>query len=172
MKQYLKFAAVSLLCLITLSITNVNAQEVDTTSHHQMMNKNNMNMINNNMMDSSHTKMMNNNMMNGSHMMNMADSNRMQMMDSTSSNMMGNHKMHNMKDGKMKKMAKNPIIHKGVIDLMSIDKNKDGKVYQDMMDFNVISDKPGKCPLCGMTLKEVTINQAKKNLVDHNYKVK
>ncbi|MBP1682635.1 MAG: putative cation efflux system transrane protein, partial [Ignavibacteriaceae bacterium] len=60
----------------------------------------------------------------------------------------------------------------GMIDLMSIDKNKDGMVYQDMMDWNVISDMPGKCPLCKMTLKEVSIEQARENLLKNDYQVK
>ena len=64
------------------------------------------------------------------------------------------------------------IVHEGMIDLMAIDKNKDGMVYQDMMDWNVISDEPGKCPLCKMTLNEVSIEQAKENLVKNNFKVK
>ena len=45
------------------------------------------------------------------------------------------------------------ILREGVIDLKSIDKNNDGKLFQDQMDWNVISDEPGKCPLCGMTLQ-------------------
>jgi membrane fusion protein, copper/silver efflux system len=40
------------------------------------------------------------------------------------------------------------------------------------MDWNVISDKPGKCPLCGMTLKEVTIKEAKANLKKNGFSVK
>jgi hypothetical protein len=64
------------------------------------------------------------------------------------------------------------IVKKGVIDLKAIDVNKDGKVYQDMMDYNVISDKPGTCPLCGMTLKEVTIKKAKEILLKSGFKVK
>ena len=64
------------------------------------------------------------------------------------------------------------IVHEGIIDVESIDKNKDGKVYQDMMDWNIISDEPGKCPLCGMTLKEVTLEKAKENLLNHYFKVK
>jgi Cu(I)/Ag(I) efflux system membrane fusion protein/cobalt-zinc-cadmium efflux system membrane fusion protein len=64
------------------------------------------------------------------------------------------------------------IIRKGVIDLQSIDKNKDGKVFQDLMDWNVISDKAGKCPLCKMTLKEVTLDETKKNLIKNGFKVK
>ena len=64
------------------------------------------------------------------------------------------------------------IVHTGVIDVKSIDKNKDGKVFQDMMDWNVISDKPGKCPLCGMTLKEVTLDEAKANLGKYGFEYK
>jgi Cu(I)/Ag(I) efflux system membrane fusion protein/cobalt-zinc-cadmium efflux system membrane fusion protein len=64
------------------------------------------------------------------------------------------------------------IVREGKIDLKAIDKNKDGKVYQDPMDWNVISDKPGKCPLCKMTLKEVALKQAKENLKKNGFKVK
>lgn len=63
------------------------------------------------------------------------------------------------------------IVRKGAIDLRSIDENKDGKVYQDMMDWNVISDEPGECPLCGMTLKEVTLFEAEKNLTENGFNV-
>ncbi len=78
---------------------------------------------------------------------------------------------HEKKMGSGKNMSSN-IVHTGVIDVKAIDKNKDGKVYQDMMDWNVISDKPGKCPNCGMKLKEVSINKAKQNLKKHGYKLK
>ena len=64
------------------------------------------------------------------------------------------------------------IIRTGVIDLKAIDKNKDGKVYEDVMDYNVISDKPGKCPICGMTLKKVSLAKAKSNLEKAGFKVK
>ena len=82
--------------------------------------------------------------------------------------------MHHMKNMKHEKVANvdSTIVHKGVIDLKAIDKNKDGKVFQDQMDWNVISDKPGDCPLCGMKLKEVTLEKAKANLLRHGYKVK
>lgn len=79
---------------------------------------------------------------------------------------MGHNKMMD-KDKK-----KSPLIREGEIDLNAIDENKDGKVFQDQMDFNVISDKPGECPICGMNLKEVTLQQAKENLLKHNFKVK
>lgn len=65
-----------------------------------------------------------------------------------------------------------PLIRTGVIDLKAIDKNKDGKVFQDFMDWNVISDEPGRCPICNMILQEVTLDEAKKNLIDNGYKVK
>ena len=78
---------------------------------------------------------------------------------------------HEKKMGSGNKMMNN-MLHKGVIDVKAIDKNQDGKVYQDMMDWNVISDKPGKCPNCGMKLKEVSIDQAKQNLKKHGYKIR
>jgi hypothetical protein len=94
--------------------------------------------------------------------------NQMQHMKSDSTMHKMNHDMHIKSDS----AKANKIVRKGEIDLKAIDKNKDGKVYQDMMDWNVISDKPGKCPLCGMTLKEVTLKEAKENLLKNNFKVK
>ncbi|MFA8344326.1 MAG: efflux RND transporter periplasmic adaptor subunit [Rhodothermaceae bacterium] len=64
------------------------------------------------------------------------------------------------------------LIRTGIIDVESIDKNGDGKVFQDPMDWNVISDKPGRCPVCDMKLVEVTIAKAKENLIENGYKVK
>ena len=64
------------------------------------------------------------------------------------------------------------IIRNGEINLEAIDENNDGKVYQDQMCWNVISDKPGECPQCGMKLKEVSLAKAKENLIKHDYKVK
>ncbi len=89
-----------------------------------------------------------------------------------------------MSEGEMKNMDKNQkngktvisdkkleseLIRKGVIDLKAIDKNGDGKLYQDIMDWNVISDKPATCPICGMKLREFSIEQVKKNLKDHGF---
>ena len=68
--------------------------------------------------------------------------------------------------------ATESIVREGVIDLQAIDKNNDGKLFQDQMDWNVISDNPGKCPLCNMTLAELPIAQVKKNLEDNGFKVK
>ena len=64
------------------------------------------------------------------------------------------------------------IVHEGVIDIKAIDKNGDGKVFQDPMDWNVISDQEGRCPLCGMFLKEVTIEEAKMNLKMNGFEYK
>ena len=64
------------------------------------------------------------------------------------------------------------VVREGVIDLKAIDANKDGKVFQDMMDYNVVSDAPGTCPLCGMKLQEVSLDKAKTNLIKNGFKVK
>ncbi|MDR3610303.1 MAG: heavy metal-binding domain-containing protein [Ignavibacteriaceae bacterium] len=56
------------------------------------------------------------------------------------------------------------IIRAKDVDVASIDKNKDGKVFQCPMDANVISDKQEPCPLCKMDLDEVTIEVAKEHL--------
>jgi Ni/Co efflux regulator RcnB len=64
------------------------------------------------------------------------------------------------------------IVREGEIDLVAIDVNGDGMVYQDQMCWNVISDESGECPQCGMTLKEVSLETAKENLVENDYEVK
>jgi len=91
-------------------------------------------------------------------------------------------KIKKMTDEEMKKMDKKEIqagekktselIRTGVIDLKAIDKNSDGMLYQDVMDWNVISDKPGTCPVCGMKLREMPISQVKKNLKNHGFSYK
>jgi Cu(I)/Ag(I) efflux system membrane fusion protein len=90
-------------------------------------------------------------------------------------NMQGMHMKNDSANAMKMDTAKNTsdsIVREGVIDLKSIDENKNGKVYQDMMDYNVISDKPGTCPLCGMTLKEVSLKKAKEILIKSGFKVK
>jgi hypothetical protein len=79
---------------------------------------------------------------------------------------------HYMKEVKMAEVADSSIIRKGVIDLKAIDKNGDGKVFQDQMDWNVISDSPGRCPICKMPLSEVSLERAKINLKEAGLKVK
>lgn len=75
-------------------------------------------------------------------------------------------------DSKETEGVKSPLIRKGTIDLEAIDENKDGKVYQDIMDWNVISDEPGRCPICNMELREFTLEKAKENLLENGFKVK
>jgi hypothetical protein len=69
-------------------------------------------------------------------------------------------------------MDHNSIVREGEIDLSAIDENGDGKVYQDQMCWNVVSDESGECPLCGMKLKEITIEEAKNNLEENGFDVK
>ncbi len=170
MKYTIKVALGIFIVLFLAAQMNYAQATKDTTHQHMMHHMRS---------DSTYHHMMNNGMMGDSnypHMM--KDSSKWHHMDSSK---MMNHKMmnnsgmmnhNNMMNGKKSKMKKNPMIHTGVINLKMIDKNKDGEVYQDMMDWNVISDKPGTCPICGMKLKEVTVSQAKENLVKHGFKVK
>lgn len=64
------------------------------------------------------------------------------------------------------------IVLDGEIDLVAIDANSDGMVYQDQMCWNVISDEAGECPQCRMVLKEISLEQAKENLQKNDYQVK
>jgi len=98
-------------------------------------------------------------------------------MDSTKMDMSKDHmnmdhdKMINHdSEGMMKE--NNSIVREGVIDLKAIDENGDGKVYQDQMCWNVVSDESGECPQCGMKLKEITLDKAKANLEKNGFKVK
>ncbi len=85
---------------------------------------------------------------------------------------MKNMNMEKNKNSGKDKMDGENIVRTGVIDLEAIDKNGDGKVYQDLMDWNVISDSEGRCSVCGMYLQEVTVEEAKKNLKEHGYQYK
>ncbi len=174
MKRIMEKTVVALIMMLFIA-PGVFAQE-----HPQMMNNNKKN---NNVVTDSSKMMKNNGMM-------MNDNTGMKNQNGVMKNNKGaKHQNGTMKNGKgmmnhngmmmnnnstMKKNkgTMNSIVRMGIIDVKSIDKNKDGKVYQDMMDWNVISDKPGKCPNCGMTLKEVTVTKAIHNLKKHGFKVK
>jgi len=78
--------------------------------------------------------------------------------------MMGSDNKEVMKDNKS-------IVHESTIDLAAIDENGDGKVYQDQMCWNVVSDESGECPQCGMKLKEVSLEKAKANLEKNGFEV-
>lgn len=64
------------------------------------------------------------------------------------------------------------IVHEGVIDVESIDKNEDGKLWQCPMDWNVISDESGRCPECNMKLKEFSNREIKANLDKYGFEYK
>ncbi len=66
------------------------------------------------------------------------------------------HSKHEMKT------EKNEMKDEEKIDIEKIDLNKDGKVFIDGMCKDVVKDEPGNCPKCGMKLKEVTLEEAKK----------
>lgn len=105
------------------------------------------------------------------HNMGKTDSSRHMQHNMDNMHKMDSSKMNHMNHDKMG-MKKSPLVREGVIDLKAIDKNKDGKVFQDFMDWNVISDKAGNCPVCGMKLREVSLEKAAANLEKHGYKVK
>jgi hypothetical protein len=57
------------------------------------------------------------------------------------------------------------------VNVQAVDENKDGFVYQDPMDWNVIADEEGICPKCNMTLVKVTVDKAVQNLKDNGFTV-
>ena len=64
------------------------------------------------------------------------------------------------------------LVREGVIDLVSIDENKDDSLYECPMDWNVISDNAGDCPSCGMKLKKHSIAEVQSNLAKYGYEYK
>ena len=64
------------------------------------------------------------------------------------------------------------LVREGVIDVESIDENSDGNLYECPMDWNILSDNSGECPVCGMDLKEFSINDVKNNLDKYGYEYK
>lgn len=72
--------------------------------------------------------------------------------------------MHN---DEMSKDVESSIVRDYNVDVASLDENGDGNVFQCPMDWEVISDEPGNCPLCNMVLKEYTVEDAQKNLEEN-----
>jgi major membrane immunogen (membrane-anchored lipoprotein) len=68
-----------------------------------------------------------------------------------------------MRQGETEKVE-SPLVRNPDVDLTIIDENKDGKVFQCPMDWEVISDDAGNCPLCNMKLRESSVEEAQKNL--------
>lgn len=82
-------------------------------------------------------------------------------------------------NGKLKDMpamenhsGEESITRTGTIDVTKLDKNKDGKLFECPMDWNVIADEAGHCPECGMKLKEYSTDEVKANLLKFGYKIK
>ena len=63
-------------------------------------------------------------------------------------------------------------MREGIIDVESIDVNKDGKLFECPMDWNVLTDEEGRCQNCNMYLKEFTIDEVKANLDKHGFEYK
>lgn len=68
--------------------------------------------------------------------------------------------------------VKENMVREGEIKLASLDVNEDGKLWECPMDWNVIDDNAGNCTVCGMKLKEYTLEQTQANLIKHGHKVK
>lgn len=146
MKNIIKITMMAIIGIL-FNINSIIAQEHDSTSAHHKMD---------------HDKMMKDGKM-------MCDSTMMKNHKNMGhKGMMDHSKM--MKDGEHK--MGNSMVHEGIIDINAVDKNGDKKVFQDQMDWNVISDEPGSCPMCGMKLKEVSIYEAKTKLITNGFKVK
>jgi len=64
------------------------------------------------------------------------------------------------------------LVQEVIIDVESIDVNKDGKLFECPMDWNVLTDEEGRCQNCNMYLKEFTIDEVKVNLDKHGYEYK
>jgi rubrerythrin len=64
------------------------------------------------------------------------------------------------------------LVREGIIDVEALDQDNNGKIFECPMDWNVLSDEQGDCPVCGMKLKEFTIADVKKNLDNYGYEFK
>jgi Cu(I)/Ag(I) efflux system membrane fusion protein len=77
------------------------------------------------------------------------------------------HKNHDMMNNKI--MDHTSTNAKSNIDVSSIDKNKDGKVFQCPMKCELPQDKPGECSKCGMDLKEISTKEAQEKSRNHKH---
>ena len=68
--------------------------------------------------------------------------------------------------------ATSELVREGVIDVESLDVNKDGKIYECPMDWNVLADEYHDCPVCGMKMKEYSLEDIKTNLDKYGYEYK
>ncbi|HYE58166.1 MAG TPA: efflux RND transporter periplasmic adaptor subunit [Rhodothermales bacterium] len=58
------------------------------------------------------------------------------------------------------------------VSVETADRNGDGFVYQDPMDWAVLHDGPGTCEVCRMQLQRVSLAQARQNLTRAGYTVR
>ncbi|HSL90353.1 MAG TPA: heavy metal-binding domain-containing protein [Ignavibacteriaceae bacterium] len=79
----------------------------------------------------------------------------------------GNNDDHDSMHEQEMDQVHSPIIRDYSVNVASLDENKDGNVYQCPMDWEVISDETGSCPLCNMDLKEYSVADARQNLEEH-----
>ncbi len=97
--------------------------------------------------------------------------------EKTDSSKMNEEEMKNMEQNSVKREEHNhkeaeSIVRSGIINVKQIDKNNDGKIYECPMDWNVLSDNDGRCPVCNMFLKEYTIDEVKANLKQNGFEFK
>jgi hypothetical protein len=79
----------------------------------------------------------------------------------------GNNEDHDSMHEQETDQVDSQIIRDYNVNVASLDENKDGNVYQCPMDWQVISDEAGSCPLCNMDLKEYSVADARQNLEEH-----
>ena len=60
------------------------------------------------------------------------------------------------------KIDNSKMDHNKMTDIKSIDKNKDGKVFQCPMKCEAPQDESGQCSKCGMNLKEISVKDTEK----------
>lgn len=83
------------------------------------------------------------------------------------------HEMHESHENQESHEAvESSLVRTGKIDLAAIDENEDGKLYECPMDWNVISDDKGECPVCGMHLKEYSTADVTANLDKYGFEHK
>ena len=91
--------------------------------------------------------------------------------DSSNDEHMENSDMH-MENSEMNETHGNMVdstsIRNAGFKIVSADENKDGKVFQCPMHYNVISDENGNCPTCNMTLAEYSVEKAQMNFDKQN----
>ena len=76
--------------------------------------------------------------------------------------------MENSETGETNKtVPDSSIIREAGFKVESADENNDGKVFQCPMDWEVISDEAGNCPICKMALEEFPVEEAQRNLEKH-----